>query len=261
MRRREYLRGADLQHWRPVQRFVGECKNLAGETVFADDQRAGGVGVIAAVGHHGAGVLDVGKDRRVFGQFAENDAVTAIAQVMRQFHVLLVNHERCLGAPELFEQRFDGASVPVKQHLAGHRRQDVWQARLEALFKERQQEHRKNQEDEKLPHELPGDHEQGDDRMLPVAVVAVAGRRQRFRCPLQAFQKSARRAFQMIHAEHVNGCKQDEGSGQQGDQQQEATGGTLKLDLHMFSGLARTWRRCLLRQSDRYARRGSVVVG
>ncbi len=69
------------------------------------------------------------------------------------------------------------------------------QANLELFFEVRQQEDRENQENQELPHELSDDDEQGHNRMPPMAVIAVSSGGQRFRSPLQAFQKRARRAF------------------------------------------------------------------
>ena len=52
VRRREDVGGADLNHRRPVQRVVGQRIERPGETEFADNERAGCIGVIARIGDH-----------------------------------------------------------------------------------------------------------------------------------------------------------------------------------------------------------------
>jgi len=74
----------------------------------------------------------------------------------------------------------------VDHDVIRQRRLARWRPRLEPLLEERDQVDRHHQEDQDDAEELHGDDEQHHERVLPVAIVAIAGGRDRLGGPLQS---------------------------------------------------------------------------
>ena len=86
---------------------------------------------------------------------------------------------------------------------------------------------------QELVHDLAQDDEEGKDRMLPVAVVAVASGGDGLRGPLQAFEEGPGRPFQVLHAHHVEGGHDDHGGRQGGHEQEQALRGAREGTGHL----------------------------
>ena len=72
MRRREYLRGADLEHRGAIDRFLGQSVDRAGETVLPDHQRTGGVAMVIGVGDHRTRLFDARQGGGILAEFTEH---------------------------------------------------------------------------------------------------------------------------------------------------------------------------------------------
>jgi hypothetical protein len=232
VRWREHIGGADLDHRRAIQRLVRQREQRAGKTQFAHDQRAGGVGMVAGVADHGPGLCHARKRRLAFGELTVHHVVATIAQFAGQRHVLLEDHEWAVGADEFIQQGLDRRAISVEQHHARHRRQHVRQPRLELLLEVRQHEDREDQEHQELAHELPQDDEERHGRVVPAAVAAITGGGERLGRPLQTLHEGPRCAFQVGHAQHVQGAQDHHRGRQHGQQCQQAPGGTLEIGEH-----------------------------
>ena len=185
--------------------------------------------MIVRIGDHRLRRLHRYQDRRIFGKFAEHHVVAPVAQAARQCHILFENYEKAVGAVEFLQQGFDGRSMAIEEHFAGHGRQHVLQANYKLLFEVGQYHHREYQEDQKLTDERRNDDEHGHERMVPAIVGALARVGNCFRRPLDALQKGARTGFQMLHAEHVDRAQSKHGRWQQDQQRQEVSGRTLEF--------------------------------
>ena len=109
--------------------------------------------MIVRIGDHRLRLLHRYQDRRIFGKFAEHHVVAPVAQAARQCHILFENYEKAVGAVEFLQQGFDGRSMAIEEHFAGHGRQHVLQANFKLLFEVGQYHHREYQEDQKLTDE------------------------------------------------------------------------------------------------------------
>ena len=241
---REHLGGADLDHRRAVQRVVGQGEQRPGEAMLAHQQRAGGVGVVVAVGHHRARFLHPLQHLGFLAHVAVHHGVATVAQAAGEVHVFFEDHEGAVGALELRQQRLDRRAVAVEQHLALHGRQHVLQADLELVLEERQHQERKDQEHQELPDERRDDHVRRHHRMVPAVVGAVTGVGHGFRRPLQALQERARLPLQVVHAQHVERAQQQHGHRQQGQQGQEASRGAFGRMFHGPLFVSSTRQRC-----------------
>ncbi len=226
--RGEHRRRAHLQHRRSVQRIVGQRVNRPLETALAHHQNASRVGVIVGVGDHRPRMFRPRQDFGIFVEAAEHHRIAAIAQASRQRHVFLQDHETGLQPLEFLQQRIQGRTVAVKQHLLRHRRQGVRQPQLEPLLNVGQHVDRKHQHQKKHPHKLGEDDQQNHGRVFPGRVSPVAGGGQGLGRPFQAGPIVDGLTFQISRTEHVNERKNDDGGRHADQQRQQAPRRTLK---------------------------------
>ena len=161
---------------------------------------------------------------RIVIEATEDHRQGTVTQRARHFKIVFEDHEGRAGAAEFLDDVLDRRTITIEEHFSAHRGQLVGQADFETFLEVGQDEHGEDQEHQELPHELTADHEQGDEWVLPVAIVAVTGGGQGFRSPLQTFEKGPRRAFEVLHAQHVKRTHDQDGNRQQGEEGQEALG-------------------------------------
>src|ERR1700693_4847682 len=111
------------------------------------------------------------------------------------------HHERRHAArAEALEKRLHGGTVAIDDDVIGDRSRKAWQLLLETLFEKWNEEDRHNQKKEEDADKLHRDDKDDHRRMLPVAVVAIAGGAQRLGRPLDALPERAMLALQARHS-------------------------------------------------------------